>query len=117
MEKFSQRIEDNYSSRIENTDPKYDMAYKRVKRIKGFYTHAVIYILVNGFIIFSGINRNFIKGEDILDLELFSTPLFWGIGLLFHGISVFGNNIFFSTDWEEKKIMEIMKKDKNSKWE
>ena len=117
MGRFRERIRDEFSSEFNNSDPKYDMAYKRVKRIKGFYTHVLVYVLVNGFIILSSINRDFIRGEDIMELELFSTPLFWGIGLLFHGLSVFGKNIFFGSNWEEKKIKELMDRDKNNKWE
>jgi hypothetical protein len=42
----------------------------------------------------------------------FSTAIFWGIGLLAHGASIFGRNIIFSKDWEERKISEILDKDK-----
>jgi hypothetical protein len=46
-----------------------------------------------------------------------NTALFWGIGLAAHGLSVFGNTIFFGQNWEEKKIQELMDKDKSEKWE
>ena len=49
--------------------------------------------------------------------ENFSTALFWGIGLLAHGTSVFGSNLIFGKEWEERKIQEFMNKDKNQKWE
>tara|TARA_R110000868_G_scaffold51116_12_gene162432 strand:+ start:2976 stop:3329 length:354 start_codon:yes stop_codon:yes gene_type:complete len=117
MGRLRQRMYENYTSGNENPDARYDMAYKRVKRIKGFYVHVMVYVLVNAFIIVSNINRNFIRGEDILEFELLSTPIFWGIGLLFHGISVFGKSLFFGSNWEEKKIKELMDKDKNNKWE
>lgn len=117
MGRFRQSLRDEFSTELNNTDPRYDLAYKRVKRIKGFYIHALVYVLVNAFIILSSINRNIIRGEDILEIELLSTPLFWGIGLLFHGLSVFGKNLFFGSHWEEKKIQELMDKDKNNKWE
>ena len=29
----------------------YEEAIKRVKKIKGFYTHLAVYVLVNGFLI------------------------------------------------------------------
>jgi hypothetical protein len=50
-------------------------------------------------------------------LQTFSTAFFWGIGLLAHGLSVFGRYVFFGQNWEEKKIQELMDKDKNEKWE
>ena len=99
----------------ENQDPRYSMAYKQVKRIKGFYTHLLVYVLVNGFLIFgSGSFQNY---HDFWRWETFSTAIFWGIGLFFHGLSVFGKNIFFSSDWEERKINELIEKEKDKKWE
>ena len=51
------------------------------------------------------------------EFSTYSTALFWGIGLLFHAISVFGKNFFLDDDWEEKKIKEYMNEEQNSKWE
>lgn len=104
------------NSQIGITDERYGMAYKRVKRIKGFYIHFLVYILVNLFIIVSKYN-NLTDGQHLFTFENFSTALFWGIGLLAHGLSVFGKNLFFGQDWEEKKIKELMNKEKNEKWE
>ena len=47
----------------------------------------------------------------------FSTALFWGIGLMAHGLSVFSRNMFFGSQWEERKIREFMEKEKTEKWE
>lgn len=117
MGRLRQRMYENYTSGNESPDARYDMAFKRVKRIKGFYVHLLVFVLVNAFIIGSGINRNIVRGEEIFEWELLYTPLFWGIGLLFHGLSVFGRNIFFGPDWEAKKIKKLMDQDKNNKWE
>ncbi|CAN1524680.1 2TM domain containing protein [Flavobacteriaceae bacterium] len=98
-------------------DEPYNMAYKRVKRIKGFYIHALVYVIVNAFIIISSFNRNLLNQEGFWNLETFSTALFWGVGLVAHGLSVFGRNLFFGSKWEERKIQEFMEKDKSQKWE
>jgi len=37
----------------------------------------------------------------------------WGIGIAIHGLSVFVFGQFFGSEWEERKIKEIMDKDKN----
>jgi hypothetical protein len=111
-----QRLEDFQEGGF-NPDERYELAYKRVKRIKGFYVHAWVYILVNAFIIISSFNRSAIGTEIFLRWETFSTALFWGIGLVAHGLSVFGRNIFFGQNWEERKIQEFMEKDKSEKWE
>ena len=34
---------DNYDLDVNNPDARYNMAYKRVKRIKGFYVHLLVY--------------------------------------------------------------------------
>jgi len=36
----------------------------------------------------------------------------WGIGLVAHGIGVFGLSGFLGADWEERKIKQIMEKDR-----
>lgn len=111
------KFEDNQNG-SNNPDDRYEMAYKRVKRIKGFYTHLLVYVLVNGFIIVSSFNRSLMGKEDFFRLETFSTALFWGIGIIAHAASVFGKDFFFGADWEERKIKEIMDKEKEQekKW-
>jgi hypothetical protein len=39
------------------TNEEYYIAYKRVKRIKGFYTHFIVYVLVNLYLIFNSGSR------------------------------------------------------------
>jgi hypothetical protein len=39
------------------------------------------------------------------------TALGWGIGLMSHWWGVFGSRIFFSRDWEERKIRELLEKE------
>ena len=115
MGRIRDRIYDKYDREGNDPNDLYNIAYKRVKRIKGFYIHALVYVLVNAFIIIS--NTNSIESSGFLNWETYSTAIFWGIGLLAHGLSVFGRNIFFSQNWEEKKIQELMEKEKNQKWE
>ena len=100
-----------------NQDEHYNLAYKRVKRIKGFYVHALVFALVNLFIIASSYSKSSFDSGDFFRWETFSTAFLWGIGLLVHGLSVFGRNIFFGLNWEERKIQEFMEKEKREKWE
>ncbi|MND78314.1 hypothetical protein D3C80_700250 [compost metagenome] len=117
MERFRNRMSDDYITETYNSDERYNLAYKRVKRIKGFYIHALVYVFVNAFIIISNFNSDAIGDDVFWRWETFSTALFWGIGLLVHGLSVFGRNIFFGQAWEERKIKELMDKEKSEKWE
>ncbi|PZX94840.1 hypothetical protein DOS84_04605 [Flavobacterium aquariorum] len=117
MGRYRKRLLENFQDENFNPDTRYELAYKRVKRIKGFYIHLLIYVLVNAFIIVSSFNRSVLGTEVFFRWETFSTALFWGIGLVAHGMSVFGRDLFFGADWEERKIKEFMDKDKSQKWE
>ena len=113
----SKRINEENQSENFNADERYNVAYKRVKRIKGFYIHAMVYVLVNIFIVYGNYYGYSNRDYDFWSWQNFSTALFWGIGLTAHGLSVFGRNLFFSKNWEEKKIKELIEKEKVEKWE
>jgi hypothetical protein len=90
---------------------RYFAAQKRVKSIKGFYVHLTVYVFVNIFLSF----QIYLSSKnEFWRWESFSPALFWGIGLLAHGTSVFGTNLLFGKNWEERKIKELMEKDKKS---
>lgn len=95
----------------------YEIAAKRVKRIKGFYIHLLVFTLINTFFIINNI-LDLKDGESIFQFNIFATTLFWGIGLAAHCLSVFGPNIFFGQDWEEKKIKQFIEKEQQltQKW-
>ena len=87
-------------------DIKYLNAKKRVKQLKGFYVHLLVYVLVNAIIIFLRFQKS---GE----IKFFDWGFgLWGIGLAAHGLTVFVPNFILGRNWEEKKIRELMDKDK-----
>lgn len=90
---------------------KYLEAKKRVKKLKGFYTHLAIYLLVNLLIVFINI-QDLKPGESYFKYENFITLFFWGIGLLAHAMSVFVPQFVLGKNWEERKIRELMDKNK-----
>ena len=96
----------------QNTDLEYQIAQRRVQKIKRFYTHLLVYLVVNTFIIVDNVN-DLGSNDSIFQFSIFSTAFFWGIGLLSHALNVFSFNIFLGENWEEKKIKEFMEKDKN----
>ena len=97
-------------------EAKYYEAAKRVKKIKGFYTHALVYVIINIMIVILNI-QNLNVGESYFKLENFFTLFFWGFGLLAHGLSVFLPNFIFGQDWEEKKIKQFMEEEKKKSWQ
>ncbi|WP_396188042.1 2TM domain-containing protein [Flavobacterium sp.] len=95
----------------------YYEALKKVKRMKGFYTHLAVYIVINIMIIITNIN-NLKVGESYFQLKNFYTAFFWGIGIFAHGVSVFLPDLLLSKQWEERKIKEFMEKEKqNNQWQ
>lgn len=96
---------------------KYKRAQKRVKKIKGFYSHLTVYIFVNLFLsglsIYSYMNNGYSFSEAITKFSVYSTAFFWGIGLFFHWMGVFGFKSVFSNDWEKRKIKEFMDEKRN----
>ena len=94
----------------------YQEALQRVKKIIGFYSHLVVYIVINLMIVIVNI-QGLKPGESYFKLENFFTAFFWGIGLLAHGLSVFVPNWIMGQNWEERKIKEFMEKEKANKWE
>ena len=94
-------------------EERYLRAQKRVKEEKGFYNHLFWYVVVNIFIILSIVAGYGWDFNQIFTFNAYSTAVFWGIGLLFHAIGVFGKGIVFSKNWEERKIKEYMDKHKH----
>jgi hypothetical protein len=92
-------------------EEKYLSAKKKVEKIKGFYWHLFWYVFVNGYLL-AMIYRGLDADENMFEYGHFATPFFWGIGLAFHWFGVFGKNIVFSKEWEDRKMKEFMDKDK-----
>jgi hypothetical protein len=101
-------MENNYTE-----EDRYYKARKRVEEIKGFYGNLTSFVVVN---------------IGLFALNMYTTPkhlwfywplLWWGIGVVFHGLKVFNLMPVFGKDWEQQKIKELMDKEKESKdhWE
>jgi len=88
---------------------KYQEAQKQVQKIKGFYTHLIVFIIVNIFVIVKK-TQHIDEGETIW--HAFKLAFFWGIGLVFHGLKTFDSVPFFGKDWEDRKVKELMNKEK-----
>nr|WP_298660708.1 2TM domain-containing protein [uncultured Flavobacterium sp.] len=95
---------------------RYEEAAKKVKKLKGFYTHAIVYLVINSMIVILNI-QNLNEGESYFQLKNFFTAFFWGLGLLAHAIATFVPYFILGKDWEERKIKEFMEKEKANKWE
>ena len=81
----------------------YKKAKKRAGELRGFYEHLIAYVAVNIMLVII----NLVTSPDAL--WFYWVTVFWGIGVIGHAIGVFGK---LGKNWEEKKIKELMEKDK-----
>jgi len=92
-----------------NEQDAYYRAKKHVEEIKGFYGNLISYCLVIPFLMF-------INYKTYWDFQWFWFPMLgWGMGIIFHGFSVFG----YGKTWEERKIKELLEKEQqqnNNTW-
>lgn len=92
------------------SEDRYLKAQKKVEDLKGFYGNLSSYIIVNtGLLIL-----NLVTSPN--HLWFFYPLMGWGIGVAIHGMSVFNYMPFLNRDWEEKKIQELMSKEKTDQW-
>jgi hypothetical protein len=84
---------------------RYAHAKRQVEEIRGFYTHLVVYVVVN-LLLFT-INMVTSPGG----LWFYWVTIFWGVGLVFHALSVFVGGRVFGREWEERKIREYMERE------
>lgn len=87
--------------------PRYEEARKRAEGLRAFYTHALVYIVVNlglmALSYFGNLNGRWWPNFAAIG---------WGIGLAIHGLSVFVFYGFLGVGWEQRKIREFLEKDR-----
>jgi sensor histidine kinase YesM len=84
----------------------YERAWRQVKAMRGFYKHAAIY-----FVVIAGLCAiNLLKSPT--KLWFLFPAAGWGVGLVLHALSVWGRAFWLGREWEEKKIAQIMAREK-----
>ncbi|MFC1721602.1 2TM domain-containing protein [Patescibacteria group bacterium] len=87
---------------------RYQRAKKRVKEMREYYTHLIVYAGVN--VMLFVINWLTAPGT----WWFYWVTIFWGIGIGWHTIAFFFTDRMEGSNWEERKIKEQMEKDKQS---
>ncbi|QBZ98008.1 2TM domain-containing protein [Flavobacterium sangjuense] len=91
---------------IYNENMAFMRAKDRVEKLKGFYGNLISYCCVIPVLVFINLKTG--------GFQWFWFPMFgWGMGVTFHAFETFG----YGKSWEEKKIREILNKDKQTKYE
>jgi sensor histidine kinase YesM len=89
---------------IYNENLSYARAKERVEKLKGFYGNLISYCTVIPVLLFINLKTS--------DFQWFWFPMLgWGFGLTMHAFETFG----YGKSWEERKINEILNKDKQTK--
>ncbi len=82
--------------------PRYRQAQRHARAVRGFYVHALVFVLVNA---------------GLVAINLMGTPgrlwfgwgmAGWGVGLAAHAVSVFAFDRMFGREWEEHKIRNYL---------
>ena len=85
-----------------NVSPDEEAAMRHVRKIRGFYGHLTQYVvIISGLAIF-----NFFKSPNYL--WVIWPALGWGLGLMFHGMRVFGTMPFMNAEWEKRQVEKYL---------
>ena len=82
---------------------RYRMAGKHVRKLKEFWGHLAVFLVVNAGLM----TLNLVKQPHKLWFQL--VLLGWGAGLLLHAFLSFGGEI--GKNWEQRKIRQIVLRD------
>ena len=81
-----------------NSQAKEKIAFKRAQRLRAYYLHLLMYLVVNA---------------GCITINLFTTPdklwfvgalLFWGLGLTVHTLTIFVFDKYFTGEWELAQV-------------
>ncbi len=86
------------------SEKKYARAKEHVEKLKGFYIHFAIYLMMMPVFIFLNFRST---GFPWAIFPIVG----WGFGVAGHAMETFDYNPFLGKDWEEKKMKELMDKD------
>lgn len=93
------------------------IATKRVKKIRNFFIHALVYSI--GLVVYI-LNRYFGFSIDFFPLDYlnFYVMAIWTFVFITDGIDLFLVEIVFGKKWENLKVKKMMDEDKEkNKWE
>ena len=89
-----------------NEENKRREAIDYVKQLRRFYRDLMSFIVINVILVVI----NLISSPH--QLWFYWVTIFWGLGLFYHAITVFGPARKFNKEWEERKVQEYLNKRK-----
>jgi Na+/melibiose symporter-like transporter len=87
----------------------YQRARHRVGQIRGFYSNLFSYLVIVAFL----------AVVNLLTDRTYPWFLWvaagWGVAVAFHAYATFANHGLFGREWEERKIQEIMERERSER--
>ncbi len=103
-------VSDSAPSALAIADPDaYARARRRVGSMRRFYKHLAVFCVVNGVLLLLYVAAPPGRFQFFRSFWPFG---FWLIGLTLHGLAVWGGPLWLGQDWEERKIAEILAREK-----
>lgn len=93
------------NGRVDNQSEAYQRARRQARRLRGFYSSLFMYVVIVAFLAVLNL------WTDASYLWVAWVALFWGLGIAWHGYSVFVSNGPFGKNWEERKTRELMERE------
>ncbi len=100
---------------------KFQKAQKRARKIKGFYTHVFVFLLVNTvlFTVKPSVTNRIIEASGIQEIgfanylhwQFWTITLSWTFILIIQGLTLFGQPLI--AKWERRKIQDYLNKEDN----
>lgn len=86
---------------------------RRVRRLADFYRHMLVFVVIIAALWTLNALQIYASEKSVKWYSWWAIwpTLGWGIGLLTHGVTVVPKWTFFSADWEDRKVKELMERD------
>jgi hypothetical protein len=88
---------------------------RRVKRLAEFYRHLAMYVMVMSLVWIASLVFAKEWPRDWWRWWTLWPTIGWGLAVLAHGLSVLPSYGFFSLDWEEKKVQQLLKRERSER--
>ncbi len=87
---------------------------RRVRRMAEFYRHLAYYVIVSIALWVANYFMIQAQPSRTIGWWAFFPIVGWGIGVVVHAATVFSPIGFFSLDWEERKVRELLRRSKEA---
>ncbi|MCV6629029.1 MAG: 2TM domain-containing protein [Flavobacteriaceae bacterium] len=86
-------------------EDRYLRAEERLKKVRGFYVHFLVYICTCFFVI---VVQGIEDSKSLLDFDTYAIVVFWGFGIGIHALETFMSNWKMIKAWETQKLQQYI---------